>query len=456
MSLSSFLSIARSALLVQQRAMDVTAHNVANASTPGYSRQRLRTEAAMPLWTALGAVGRGVTADVVERMRDSHLDDVFRRENSSLGSSTTLGTFLSQVEGAVAEPSDTGIGSALDGLFTAFADLAADPTSGTSRDGVRQAAQRLVQRVHQLDGNIAQAGADALGQLRGEVQDVNGLLQRIAGLNTRILASGAGGGGSPDLEDQRDQLVDQLSGMMSVQVTRRDDGSVGIIAGDTLLVDGGTSQEIAVRASGAGYGVGTALGTDLIHLTGGSIAALSNLTTTVLPGLRGQLDTMVAALVARMNAIHHTGFTPGGATNTDFFDPAGTTAATFALAAPVAASSDAIAAAGAAGAPGNGSVALQLSTIGTTSLAALGNRTVREYFTEFATGVGSLVADARTETETALTLTDTADGQRTSVSGVSLDEEMTALIAQQQAYGAAAKLVTVAQELADAVLNILG
>jgi flagellar hook-associated protein 1 len=287
------------------------------------------------------------------------------------------------------------------------------------------------------------------------VKDANSLIQQIADLNSRILASSSETGSSPDLEDQRDLLVDRLSSMMAVTTVRHEDGTVGVIAGDTLLVDASMFQEITVRTSGTGYAVGLVSGTDAIALTGGSLKALSDLTTTVLPGLRGQLDTMVAALVTKVNEIHRAGFTLAGDTGTDFFDPAGLTASSFALAAPIAASSDAIAYAGSPAAPGDGSIALRLSTLGTTSLVALGNRTVREFFTEFATGVGTKVKDAQTEQDTAQTLSDNADSQRTSVSGVSLDEELTALVAQQQAYGAAARLITVAQDMADTMLQIL-
>jgi flagellar hook-associated protein 1 len=455
MSLASLLSIARSALLAQQRAMDVTGHNIANASTTGYSRQRLTLTASTPLWTALGPVGRGVDAGAVVRIRDSYLDDAFRRESGSLGGSTTMRSFLSQVEGAIGEPSETGVGAAIDGLFTAFADLAADPSNASSREAARQAGSRLVARVKQLDGRIAQAQADALTRLNSEVTEINSMTRRIAELNASILATGGASGSSPDLQDARDLIVDQLSSMTGVTVVRHDDGSIGVLAGDTLLVDGGAAQELAVRSSGTGYGVGLASGTALMDPRGGSLGALCDLTSDTLPGLRRQLDTMVAGLVDQVNTVHRTGYTLAGGTGTDFFSAAGTTAATFSLSSAVAASGDAIAAAG-TDADGDGSVALRLSMLGSTPVAALGNRSVREFYTQFVTSVGEAVSDAQAGVDTSQTLVDNADSQRTSVSGVSLDEEMVALIAQQQAYGAAARLVTMANEIAQQVIDLVG
>src|SRR5438093_10658044 len=129
MSLLSFLSIARSAMMAQQRAMDVTAHNVANAQTPGYSRQRLNLRPADPLLTANGMIGRGVTDGGIVRIRDGFLDTAWRHQSGLLGGATTLLSYLSQVESAMNEPSDTGLTATLDQMFQAFGDLANDPSN---------------------------------------------------------------------------------------------------------------------------------------------------------------------------------------------------------------------------------------------------------------------------------------------------------------------------------------
>src|SRR5690242_11232615 len=106
MSLTSLLSIARSALLTQQRAIDVTGHNVANAQTPGYTRQRLALQAETPLNTGFGQVGRGVTAAGIQRLRDGFLDESYRRENGDLGKFSTMKDLLGQVDALFSEPTD--------------------------------------------------------------------------------------------------------------------------------------------------------------------------------------------------------------------------------------------------------------------------------------------------------------------------------------------------------------
>ena len=194
MSLASLLSIARSALLAQQRAMSVTAHNVANANTQGYSRQRLDLVAAAPEITPTGLVGRGVTEAGIRRVRDDFFDARYRSESGLLGDSTAMGNFLGQVESAIQEPSDNGLAASLDGLFSSFSDLANNPTNSTSRALVQQAGRRFVQQLHQLDATVHQVADDALTKMRDQVTQANDLARRIGELNQQILSTGGPGG----------------------------------------------------------------------------------------------------------------------------------------------------------------------------------------------------------------------------------------------------------------------
>jgi flagellar hook-associated protein 1 len=453
MSLASLLSIARSALYAQQLAMSVTAHNVANAQTPGYSRQRLELTAATPQMTPMGTVGRGVTEASIQRVRDTFFDTRYRSESGLLGNSATMGDFLGQVEAAVHEPSTDGLAASLDGLFSSFANLANDPTSSTSRALVQQAGRRFAQQLNQLDTTVHQIADGALTQMREQVGQVNDLAHRIGELNQQILASGGPGGNAPDLQDQRDLLVDQLSSLVGVRVMQRDDGTIGVAAGDTILVDGATSQALSVQAlAGGGFGLAT-VGGGTMDPKSGSLRALCDLTTTTLPGIQRQLDTLAQTLVTTVNAIHRSGFTLSGATGTDFFDPAGVTAQSIALAPAVAASGDAIAAAGIA-APGDSTVAQRLAGLATTGVAALGGKSFRDFYIDLAGAVGSSVSGTTQDTDAHQAMVDQADTMRASVSGVSVDEEMVALIGQQQAYSAAARIVKIADDMMQALLNM--
>ncbi len=454
MSLASLLSIARSALLTHQRALAVTANNVANANTPGYSRQRLDLVQETPLWTTDGLVGRGVTDLGVSRARDRFWDATFRRQSGLLGGSGTLRDALGQIEAAMNEPSDSGIVAALDEFFKAYGDLANDPTSAAGRGMVRQAAIRLVDQLHQLDAQLASVTQNAVEKMRAQVDQANSLLRRIADLNRQIIAARGPNGSAPALEDERDLLVDQLSALVGVRVLDHPDGTITVMAGDTVVVDGATYQTLTLTLlGGGGYGLGLATG-GAVNPQSGSLKALSDLTSTTLPGYQAQLDALAQSLVTAVNAVHVWGYNLAGATGTNFFEPAGVTARTIDLAAAIKLSTDNIAA-GNTPAPGDGGCALQIAQLARTTLPALGNKTLREFYTAFATTVGTDSLNAAQDMATQLALADNADAQRLSVSGVSVDEEMVNLIGQQQAYQAASRIVKVADELIQDLLRMV-
>ncbi|HVP15602.1 MAG TPA: flagellar hook-associated protein FlgK [Terriglobales bacterium] len=453
MSLSSILSIARSALLAQQRAMSVTAHNVANAQTPGYSRQILQLTADEPLWTPQGEIGRGVVDAGVARARDAFFDARYRSESGLLGDSSALRDYLGQLEAAVNEPSDIGLAASLDGFFHSLSDLANDPADATYRSLVVQGANRLVSQFHQLAQAVSDVAGGAEQTMRADVDQVNDLAAKIADLNQQILQYGGAAGGAPDLMDRRDLLVDQLSGLVGVRVLTRADGTIGVLAGDTLLVDGASAQTLTVVAQPTGgFGLATAAGTP-VDPQSGALAALSALTTTRLPAIQARLDRLAGTLVSEVNAIHRTGYALDGSTNTDFFDPAGVTAGSIALAPAILASGDAIAAS-ATNAPGDGAVALALSELITQGLPALGGHSLRDDYADIAASVGVDVSGAMQDAEVHQALVEQADAMRSSVSGVSVDEEMVALISQQQAFGAASRIVKAADEMVQELLNL--
>jgi flagellar hook-associated protein 1 len=437
MSLSSLLSIARSALLTQRRAMEVTANNVANAQTPGYSRQRLELRAQNPLNTPEGYIGRGVTSGTVQRARDLFYDGTFRREAGLFSQSSTLEYGLRQIEDSIGEPSDTGISAALDRFFHAFSDLSNDPASPAARDLVCQAGARLAAQLNHLDSRLSTTTADTLSRLEAETAQANQLLRQIADLNQDILSSG--GAGASDLMDRRDLAIDQLSALVSVRVVKHDDGTVTVMGEEANLVDRVIPAQIRLDGTSPDMRLVDAGGASLGRV-GGSLGAGLELVNTRIPAVRAQLDQLAAALVGEVNSIHRSGYTASGATNTDFFDPTRTTAAGIQLTSALRASSMA---------------ALRLAQLGDTALAGLGQRSFRDFFSGVASSVGLAVSGARSDAEVQQALMDQADLQRAAVSGVSVDEEMVSLMAQQQAYGAAAKIITMADEMMRTLLQTI-
>lgn len=454
MPLSSLLSIARSALLTHQRSVDVIGHNIANAQTPGYTRQRLDIRAQVPLRSPWGPIGRGVTDAGAFRVRDQLIDGGIRRESGSLGLATTTRDLLGQVEGVFGEPSDTGLRQVMDRLFDALGDLANDPSSLTARTVVQRAGQDVAFRFRDLTDRLSTIGDDAVARLRSTTDRVNTITDQVARLNAEIRVAGGINQSAPDLEDQRDRLLDELSGLVAVRVIPRDDNTVGVALGDQLVVDGGQSRPIEVRTGAGTYGVAVIGAAGTFSPGSGSLRALIDFANTTLSDVRGKLDQLAAALVGEFNALHQTGFTATGATGTDFFDPTGTTAGTLRLAAPIAASPLAIAA-GATFNPGDGDIALGLAQLRTAAVGSLSGATFGTFYGSVVGALGVMSQDAQIATQIADTLVQSLEAQRQSVAGVSVDEEMVNLISSQQAYAAAARLVTVADEMMQDLLRMV-
>jgi flagellar hook-associated protein 1 FlgK len=455
MSLTGLLGIARSALAARQAQLNVTGNNIANANTEGYSRQRVRLAAAPPQRTAQGQLGTGVRIEGIERARSAHLDASLRAESGVLGEFQTLRDRLGEVEAAFGEPSDTGLAATLDAFWSSWSDLANDPTGAAARTMVRARGRQLAGQLNDLGRRLTDVQASALDEMRRDVSQANGLTKQLANLNRQIAAAESGNRVAPDLRDARDRLIDQLATALPVRVIDRGDGTVSVFAGDAMVVDGGTSRDLAVRAtSGGGFSIEFADTTRTLDIGGGRLKAGLDLTGTQVPAIRRQLDDLVQAIVTTVNALHQTGYTRTGLTGTDFFAPTGVNADTIALTSAVESSADAVAA-GTTGAPGDGTLALAIAGLRDAPLPLLGGLTAASFYTDVVTAVGAAVADAGRLADSQDLLVSQLETQRSSVSGVSVDEELINLIAYQQAYVAATRVVSAADQMMQELLRMV-
>ncbi|HEY4321505.1 MAG TPA: flagellar hook-associated protein FlgK [Gemmatimonadales bacterium] len=448
--LTDVLNIAKTALLTQQRAMTVTGNNIANANTPGYVRETLNELEETPERTPKGTVGRGVMDTGVYAERDTFLDASYRNENSAYNQSNTLQNLLDQLQSVTSQDQNSGLANSLDTLWGSFSDLANDPSNGAAKVTVQADANQVIQQLHSLQSGLDDVVSSAKQQFSSDVDEVNSLTSQIAALNTQIVAQGGPNHQAPDLENQRGVLIDQLSNLVDVRTLNRTDGSVGVIAGGTLLVDAGTAQQVDMRTSpSGGLSVGVVGSPASMTISSGSLAGLNDLLTDAAPAAQSALDTFTSALVTSVNAIHSTG--PAGI---NFFDPSGTTARSIALSSQVAASAANIQT-GTTTSPGDNTIALQLSQLRDASNASLGGNTLDQYFAGVVTDIGTRAANAQTAATAANTVSSALSQQRQSETGVNTDEELIKLMQQQQAYSAAAHLVTVANQMMQSLLDMV-
>lgn len=431
---SSWLGIQTSlrGLLAQQQALDVTTHNVANASTVGYTRQQAVLTTTNPLMLSTGAtatggaiaLGQGVDLQSINRIRDTFADLQFRAQNQSLGYSDETAKQLDQVQSVFSEPSDNGISNVLGKFWSAWDDLANHPETTATRDAVVNQGQLLTDSINQVSSQMTQVQSQAQTEYAQDIGP-NGTVQsaatQIANLNQAI-KNAVGQGAQPnDLLDQRDVLLDTLSDLGQVKVTDLGNGAIDVNFGDAatpLVADGTVTWPQTLSAPGGRLGA-------LLQLGDPSTGKIASFLT--------QLDSFASQLQTSVNTAY------GGT----FFS--GTSAATLAVAetsATLHASSLATPPAGA------NDAAL--------AVAGLRSGTADQSYSALVAKIGGDVANSLNQRSTAQALQSAAQDRRQSTSGVSVDEEMVNMIQFQRGYQASARAMTTIDEMLDQLINRTG
>lgn len=483
MSGSGLFSIARSALLTHQTALQTISQNIANAETQGYSRQEAVLSSNTPVHMPYGNVGTGVSVETIARRRDILLDDNFRSANGNASQSEMRRDLLTRVEEMFGEPSDAGMSNALDKFFNAWSELATSPGNPAARTAVQQQGRQLSQLFNDYDAQLSQQRVSAGDRLSDTVAEINALATRVAELNVQVIASESGGHAAGDLRDQRDLLLDRLSQLSGSRVIPQGDGSVTVLIGNSTLVDSNTARPVLVElapqtpppaVTPADVPLRLRLGSspDAIMPLGGQVKSLLQHINTDIPAIRGQLDALASGLVSSVNAEHVQNFVfsgnsvPGSAAG-NFFDPGSVAtpvrAGTIRLSALVASDPSAIATSRDASAPLDNTGAHALSELrsATTAVTYVNSSGVTEtggfvgFFRDVVSRLGLDVRTAEDDATVRRTLTDQADRRRESVSGVNTDEELVHMLRVQQAYTAATKLIQTADEMLQTLMSIV-
>jgi flagellar hook-associated protein 1 len=424
------LQTALSGLIAQQTALDTTGNNIANANTEGYSRETALLEPNTPLpiaaisgYTGKGAqLGTGVTVATITRIRNQYLDAQYRTQNSALGAAQTQAETLTQAQTAFNEPSSAGIATQLSNFWSAWNSLATSPTSEAAKQGVVEAGEQLASTFKELSAQLATISSQATekyNSLTGPSGEVEEIANQIAQLNGQIKLSEEASQPPNEMLDRRDELLDKLSSLANITVTEQPDHTDTVTFGDAAkpLVEGTTVNWPQALTEAAGGQLGA-----LLNLTGAKGA---------LTGLRTSLDEVASTLASTVNE-HLV---------TPFFS--GKTAATL----QVAVESKEVEASGTKN-PGGNEVAREI--------AALRGGAAEQGYATLVETVGSDVRATKDDVTTLQGTVASISDQRQSVSGVSLDEEMTNLITFQRGYQASARTLTVMSEMLETLIEHTG
>ena len=491
-------------LMAQQAALYTTGHNLSNANTLGYSRQRVNMEATpghpgigLNAGTMPGFLGTGVEAGSIQRIRDSFVDQQFRQESHKLGYWESRTNAISQMEDVLNEPSDYGLSKNLSQFWKSLQDLAVNPENG----GARAVAVNQGIAVSESFNHIHKSLKDIQTNLGKEIEfgsdEVNSILTQIAGINKQITDVEPNGYLPNDLYDSRDVLLDQLSTFFPIETSYdKSGGRASALAEGSVTVSmkmkDGTTIELVNKTTTAiltpnpaslvdiatdgtvtnvpvtGFTIQTADGQTVtpghseFHASGKLSSLMNSYGTAdgkgLYPDMLAELDKMAAAFIEEFNKVHALGEPlPPNTTNdkeNDFFT--GDSASTIGVNQNIVDNHGLLNASDEIDEEGNGKNAKALGEVQFKGLGSLEGSTLQSFYEGV---IGKLGVDGREANRLTFntgTLLMAVDHRRASVSSVSLDEEMTNMIQFQHAYNASARMITVVDETLDKIINGMG
>ncbi|MBP7146468.1 MAG: flagellar hook-associated protein FlgK [Acidobacteria bacterium] len=465
MTTFSHFAIGRSAMRAFRLGMDLAGYNVANSQTPGFSRRRIEL-GMLPIVNLTGGLA-GIGVDVVSmhRVRDPFLDFSVRREMSRYGSDSTRTEVLSAFEPTLGEIENSTLQEALTGLFDAFEQVAVQPDSIALREDVIAAAQRLASGLQRADAYVVESRRTANERIGSRAERVNEIVRQLAKLNSEIVSQESGGAEASDLRDERDRLLDELSGLVAIRAVEEDDGAVSVFLdgpGDPLLVRL-SARPLELRNDSDGLvRIYVSRGGESVDLTsslrGGELGGYLQVRDTDLAGYRDRLNVLASAVIEQFNQVHAAGFDLDGNGGLNLFEPdppGDNAAAAIHVNAVVAADARRIAASGVAGEPFNNTNVLALLALREQPIASLGTRSFGDYAADIVAQVGRDSAEGGAAVQASQVILDSLDQMRNARSAVSLDEEAAELIKWQQSFDAAARFMQVVNRVTETALTLL-
>ena len=453
MSILGIMNIGTTALLAAQSALNTTSNNVANASTPGYTRQQVDlTSIPSGLTGITGSSGNGVTVSDITRLYDSFTTLQLRTEKSNTSYWNTYSGYASSVETVFNETSNTGIGPAISDFFSAWQQVAQNPQDTTARTTLLNKAQYMASRISGAYNNLASQQTQIYKNSQDLVTQVNNISKQIYGLNEKIVSSP----GALDLKDQRDSLVEQLNQITGVNTVQDGSGRYNVYVGGATLVDASGSYNMSVTLD-SNNAMQFSVGTHNINseMTGGQMKANLDARDTTIAGYITQLNTFATDLSTKINTQNGAGFDLNGAAGGNFFTaPAAQFAARdmkVAITDPkaIAASSTAV------GVPGNNQNAQIIANLADTKIIAGNTLSPIDYYSNIVSASGTDAQSANTYVKFQTSLVNQLETQRQSTSGVSLDQEAANLVQFEKSYQAAAKMISIGSDLLDTIIGIV-
>lgn len=480
------LEVSKRGLFAQQSALNTTGHNISNANTEGYTRQRANMQATtgipypgMFANVEPGLLGTGVNVVSLQRLREDFLDVQYRNEHKRQGYWDGRLETLEKLEGIMNEPSDTGLQKVMDQMWQSWQDLAKDPTNTSARAVVRERSKAFADTLNSTYKHLEEVQRDLNNVIGVKAMEINSLGEQIASLNRQIADVVPHGYVPNDLYDQRDVLLDKLSKLVEIRTTPGASGTVNVTIEGRDFVNGAQSQPVATQQNANGLFDLTIAGAAFIPTTG-YMAGVYESRSQIVPNLMHRLDVLAVNLTKEINDLHRQGVSlndikNGTAQDLPFFvdasAPAGGKdypkgAGTIRIHPDILGSLDAIAAAQpetAGNTAGNNKNALAIAAVkfkviqpGPGPMDLKESSSLDDYYRYTVGQLGIDTQEAMRNLKNSEMIVGTIDNHRQSISGVSIDDEMAELVKFQHAYSASARMMTSMDEILDKVINGMG
>lgn len=492
------LEIGKRSILTHQTALSITGHNVANANTPGYTRQVADMVTTSP-WHApsmiqsgkAGQLGTGVDIASINRIRDEFIDNQIRHENKSQGYWSAMENTLAKIEVILNEPTEDGLRAVMDKFWESWQDLSLHPESEAVRTVVVQRGMAMAEAFNHTYRQLQELRDDVNSQVGVKVNEVNSIAMQIADLNQQILAVTISGKQPNDLLDKRDLLIDDLSSIAEVKVFNDKSNMVTLQLGDRVLVEGKDYNRLDTVQDNEGmYMIAWEDTGTRVQISGGELRGLLDARgradnpqelepsefKEIIPNMIDQLDILAQTLVTNINQLHQEGYSLNNKTGypdkTDFFVmPAPHTSWAVSMRVNQDMQDDLKNIATSSSRTwdddgnrtnfGDGSNALKIAQLkhGLNNPGVdprIENMTTDDFWRSVCADIGVLSQEAQRVVKNQGVLLNELENKRQSISGVSLDEEITNMIRFQHAYNAAARYITSIDEALEIVINRMG
>ena len=440
------------ALNATQAALAATSNNISNSNTTGYTREVADLSENAEELSGGNVSGGGVSLDGIQSVRDELLNLQIQQQTSLQSSADTQSSSLQSIQTLFSSTGED-IASTLSAFSSSLTQLSANPSSSSLQESVLTAGQNLAQSFNSTASGLTSAQTSADQQVTTTVAQINSLTQQIAQLNAQLSPSVMTQQNGGTIEDQRDQLVQQLSTLVGISVTQSSDGEVITTGNGTPLVMGGQSYNLQTTTGTDGFQqVLDSNGNNITsNIAGGQLGGAIQIRDQVIPGFLNSLNTLASQFATAFNSAQAQGYDSNGNTGQDFFTiPSSSTGAAAGISVAITSGSQvAISSDGSSGS--NGNIA-NLSAALTTALPS--GQSAANAYASLVYQVGSAASNASDQdtalSQSILQLTN----QQSSESGVNIDEETTNLIRYQTAYEAAARIVSTIQALSTVTLDM--